>query len=91
MKFYALSYVVTAVLFLGLDAIWLTLAGPRLYRPQLGDLLPENFNVAPAAAFDPLDVIGILIFAIQPALATGRLADRPALRGAVRFFRLRHL
>ena len=72
MKFYALSYVVTAVLFLGLDAIWLTLAGPRLYRPQLGDLLLENFNVAPAAVFYLLYVIGILIFAIQPALASGR-------------------
>ena len=72
MKFYIVSYVATAVIFLGMDAIWLTLAGPRLYRPQLGDLLLENYRLAPAAIFYLLYVVGILIFAVQPAAASGR-------------------
>ena len=72
MQFYILSYVATAVIFLGLDAVWLTIAGPRLYRPQLGDLLLESYKVAPAAIFYLLYVVGILIFAVQPAAASGR-------------------
>ncbi len=72
MKFYVISYVVTAAIFLGLDAIWLTFAGSRLYRPQLGDLLLENYKVAPAAVFYLLYVVGILIFATQPAVVSGR-------------------
>lgn len=72
MAFHALSYVVTAVIFLGIDAIWLSLAGPRLYRRELGDLMLESFKVAPAAVFYALYVIGILIFAVQPAVASGR-------------------
>ena len=72
MMFHIVSYVATAVIFLGMDAIWLTLAGPRLYRPQLGDLLLENYRLAPAAIFYLLYVVGILIFAVQPAAASGR-------------------
>lgn len=72
MGFYLLSYLATAVLFLGMDAVWLTLAGPRFYRPELGDLMLENFRVAPAAIFYLLYVVGIVIFAVQPAVASGR-------------------
>lgn len=72
MGFYLLAYVVTAVLFLGMDAVWLTLAGPRLYRPELGALMLETFRLAPAAGFYLLYVVGIVIFAIQPALVSGR-------------------
>ncbi|MFO1144508.1 MAG: DUF2177 family protein [Amaricoccus sp.] len=72
MGFYLLAYLVTAVLFLGMDAVWLTLAGPRLYRPELGDLMLEHFRLAPAAVFYLLYVIGILIFAVQPAAVSGR-------------------
>ena len=72
MGFYILSYLAAAVLFLGMDAVWLTLAGPRFYRPELGDLMLENFKVAPAAVFYTLYVVGIVIFAVQPAVASGR-------------------
>ena len=72
MAFYLVSYLVAAVLFLGMDAVWLTLAGPRLYRPELGPLLLHTYKLAPAAVFYLLYVIGIVIFAIQPAAASGR-------------------
>ena len=72
MAFYLVSYLVAAVLFLGMDAVWLTLAGPRLYRPELGPLLLDTYKLAPAAVFYLLYVIGIVIFAIQPAAASGR-------------------
>lgn len=72
MPFYLVSYLAAAVLFLGMDAVWLTLAGPRLYRPELGALLLDSYKLAPAAIFYLLYVVGIVIFAIQPAVTTGR-------------------
>ena len=65
-------YIVTGLAFLGIDAVWLSLAAKRLYRPKLGNLLLDSFHLAPAAAFYLLYIAGILIFAVAPALAGGR-------------------
>jgi len=72
MMLWGVAYVVTGIVFLGLDAVWLSLAASRLYRPRLGPLLLDGFNVAPAAAFYLIYMAGILVFAVSPALATGR-------------------
>jgi len=69
---YLLGYAAAAVVMLGLDAIWLTLTANALYRPLIGDLMLDGFRLAPAAAFYVLYLCGILIFAIHPALGTGR-------------------
>jgi uncharacterized membrane protein len=69
---YILSYVATACVFLGIDAIWLSAMGGLLYRPILGDLLLERFKLAPAIAFYAAYVAGIVIFAVAPAIASGR-------------------
>ena len=74
--------VATAISFLALDSIWLSLAAGRLYRPRLGSLLLEQFAIAPAAAFYLIYVAGILAFAIAPALETGRWTSALA-RGAM--------
>lgn len=72
MKVYLISYAATAVVFLGIDAIWLSLMGGTLYRPMLGDLLAEKFNVVPALAFYLIYVAGIVHFPISAAFASGR-------------------
>ncbi len=72
MKITILAYLATALAFLGFDAIWLSLSASRLYKPQLKGLLLDKFSVAPVAAFYLLYVAGILLFAVFPALATGR-------------------
>lgn len=72
MGFSVVSYLVAAVLFLGMDAVWLTLMAPRLYRPELGELLLDDYKLAPAAIFYLLYVVGIVIFAIHPAATSGR-------------------
>jgi uncharacterized membrane protein len=46
--------------------------GNTLYRPLLGDLLLEDFRLAPAAAFYLVYMAGIVIFATTPAIASGR-------------------
>jgi uncharacterized membrane protein len=72
MKQYALAYGVTMVTFLSIDALWLTFASERLYKPHLSRLLADQFSLAPAALFYFIYIAGILIFAISPALKADR-------------------
>ena len=72
MKTYILSYLATAFVFLGMDAIWLSTMGGALYRPLLGNMLLEKFSLAPAVIFYLLYVVGIVIFAVSPAFESGR-------------------
>lgn len=72
MKIYVLSYIATALVFLSIDAIWLSTTGNALYRPLLGDILLEKFALAPAALFYVLYIAGVVYFATSPAIASGR-------------------
>lgn len=69
---YLVSYVATAAVFLVLDAIWLTLTTPVLYRPALGPALLEPPNMVAAVLFYALFVAGTVLFAVHPAVASGR-------------------
>lgn len=62
----------TAIIFGLLDAIWLTRVGPRLYRPEIGELLMDGWRPVPALVFYGLYMVGIQIFAISPALTAGK-------------------
>jgi uncharacterized membrane protein len=79
---YVVAYIATAVVFLGLDAIWLSRVALGLYRAELGGLLLEKPNLPIAAAFYLLYVVGIVVLAIVPALADGGWV-RALLLGAV--------
>lgn len=68
---YAIAYFAILLPFGLLDAVWLSLMGPRLYRPTLGDILLPGVNIAPAVAFYLIYPIGILVFATLPALKAG--------------------
>ena len=72
MKAYGIAYVATGLVFLAVDAVWLTLAAQRLYRPLMGDMLVENFRLVPAVLFYLIYIAGIVVFAISPAFATER-------------------
>lgn len=69
---YLVAYVSSLLIFLAIDAIWLTTMSQRLYRRYLGDILVETFSPVPAALFYLIYVAGIIIFATAPAFATGR-------------------
>ncbi len=71
-RHYATAYVSTAVVFLVLDAIWLTTMADRLYRPAMGSIMLERFALAPAVAFYLIYVAGVVVFAVAPALQSGR-------------------
>jgi len=69
---YLLGYAGAAVVMLVLDAVWLTLTANALYRPLIGDIMLDGFRLAPAVAFYVLYLCGVVVFAVHPALATGR-------------------
>ncbi len=69
---YAIAYVSTMAVLLAIDAVWLTTMASRLYRRHIGDLLADAFNPVPAVLFYLIYAVGIVVFAIVPALGSGR-------------------
>jgi uncharacterized membrane protein len=80
MRTCGVAWVATALVFLGLDAVWLRLSASLLYRPLLGVLLRDDFALAPAALFYLIYTIGIVVFAISPVLPSGQWTEA-GLRG----------
>jgi uncharacterized membrane protein len=66
------AFVATGLGFAAIDSIWLITMSTRLYKPEIGELMAANFRLGPAIAFYILYITGILIFAVQPALAAGK-------------------
>lgn len=67
-KFLA-AYGATAIVFVLMDMVWLTLTGTRIYRPVLGPMLAEKVDVGAALAFYGIYIFGLVFFAVRPALA----------------------
>jgi uncharacterized membrane protein len=65
---YLVAYIATLIVFGIIDAAWLSIMGAMLYRPVLGDILLTNVRVAPAIVFYLLYPIGLVVFAVLPAL-----------------------
>lgn len=62
------AYLGSAAAMLVLDIIWLTTMVPLLYKPALGDKLADPPNLSVAAVFYLLYVVGVVVFAVLPAL-----------------------
>ena len=73
MRSTVIAYLVTAVIFFGMDFAWLSFANGAVYKPRIGQLLLETPNLPIAAGFYLLYVIGILAFAVFPAIEQGSL------------------
>ena len=63
-----MSYLVVLPVFGAIDAVWLATMGPLLYRPTLADILQPTLRVAPAIAFYLVYPVGVVVFAVLPAL-----------------------
>jgi len=64
-----LSYLLTFVVFLAVDMLWLGVIAKNLYAKYLGDFLSDKINWTAAFVFYLLFVVGILIFAVYPAIS----------------------
>ena len=72
-----IACLVTAVVFLGLDAIWLkTFIGPY-FRERIGHLMRDDPLIGVAGGFYFVYALGIVWFAVIPALNAGEVT--PAL------------
>ena len=80
------AYVAAAVVFAGLDAVWLTLTNATLYRPTLGPLLTDRPRLVPAVLFYAIYLAGVVFFAVTPALRAGRWTTAMGLGAALGVF-----
>ena len=64
-------YLATAAVFLAIDILWLGFVAPKLYKQNLRHLMAEKTNFIAAGAFYLLYVAALLVFVINPAIASG--------------------
>jgi uncharacterized membrane protein len=76
------AWVSGAVVFVGMDAVWLGIMTPRLYRPALGEHLAPRFDLIAASAFYLLYITGLVVLAVMPAVEKHSLT-RAVLLGAM--------
>jgi len=70
----AIAYLVTLMLFVGIDLVWLTWVGGPVYQAALGDLLLPTVRMEPAALFYLIYPLGLTMFAVHPGLQGGSIA-----------------
>ncbi len=76
------GYGLALAVFVAVDMVWLSQMAPRFYRPILGDIAISGVNLPPAVLFYAAYPIGLLIFAIHPALKSGSISTTAAVYGA---------
>ena len=63
------SFFLTALVFLSIDAVWLSYAGKYFYQPNIGLLLRDEPIIWAAALFYLFYPMGVSILIIKPALS----------------------
>ena len=83
MRQFVVAFVAAAVVFLSLDAAWLSVTASRLYRPAIGHVMREDFDALPALVFYAIYLTGLVIFVVRPAAGARAALARGALFGLV--------
>ena len=79
-------YLLTVPIFFAIDMIWLGIIAKGLYRKKLGYILKPQVNWLAALIFYLLFIVGILIFAVLPALQKERIIDALLMGALFGFF-----
>lgn len=82
MLHYVIAYIATALVFLAIDYVWLAHVATKFYFERIGHLLMEKPNMVAAAGFYAVYVVGIVVFAVAPALKNGNVSTA-AIYGAL--------
>ncbi|MBN2540094.1 MAG: DUF2177 family protein [Bacilli bacterium] len=61
-------YLVAFVVFLAVDAVWLTFVANKFYKEHLGFLMKETPNYVAALIFYLVFIVGLVYFVIQPGI-----------------------
>ena len=62
-------YILALPVFFAIDMVWLGLVAKNFYRGQIGALMRTEFNWVAAVSFYLIFIFGLVIFAIEPAVA----------------------
>jgi uncharacterized membrane protein len=68
---YLMAYAGAGITILLLDFIWLGFIAQSFYRAEIGHLMADKPNLVIAALFYLLYAVGIIIFAVDPAIRSG--------------------
>lgn len=79
---YLKLYLLTVPVFFAVDLLWLGVVAKNLYQKELSHLLGSSVNWSAAALFYLIYIVGIILFAVRPALVDQSL-PRAALGGAL--------
>lgn len=71
---YFLHFLLTVPVFFAVDIIWLGFIGKPIYQKYIGHLMAEKVNWTAAIIFYLLFIVGILIFAVYPALKMDKVS-----------------
>ena len=67
----AVAFTVSLIVFAAVDFAWLSVMGPRLYQPVIGDLMAAKVAIAPAVLFYLIYWGGVTALATAPAIRMG--------------------
>ena len=81
-----IAYVLTFIVFLAVDMLWLGIVARNIYRKYLGNFLSDTVNWTAAFIFYLLFVVGISIFAIYPAVSKDSVSNAILLGALFGFF-----
>ena len=83
---YVKLYIITVPIFLIIDLLWLGIIARGFYRNKLDFILSEQVNWMAAVIFYLIYIIGILFFAIRPAISSHSWMQALALGALFGFF-----
>lgn len=86
MNIFIKLYLIALPVFFIIDFIWLALVARKFYVEQLGHLMKTNINWTAAIIFYLLFIVGLVFFAIAPAIEKKSLASAILLGGLFGFF-----
>ena len=67
------NYIISLVVFLVIDMVWLLVIAKNLYSKYLGYLMAPKVNFLAAFIFYAIFILGLLVFVLTPALSKGSL------------------
>ena len=67
------NFIITFIVFMGIDLIWLGLIAKNLYSKHIGYIMRTPPNWVAAILFYVLFIVGLMFFALYPALEKGQV------------------
>jgi uncharacterized membrane protein len=83
---YGTAYVTSALVMGGLDYLWLSNTSGPVYHRALGATMADNPDMQAAIAFYLVYLVGVMVFAVRPALQSGVWRQAPAMGALFGFF-----